>query len=51
MIFECQNYFEEKEVKLVAVEFTRYATFWRDQLNINGWKKGIRLIPTWKAMK
>jgi hypothetical protein len=35
MIFECQNYFEEKKVKLVAVEFTGYAIFWWDQLNIN----------------
>jgi hypothetical protein len=30
IIFECQNYLEEKKVKLVAVEFTGYATFWRD---------------------
>jgi hypothetical protein len=28
MIFECQNNFEEKKVKFVAVEFTGYAQFW-----------------------
>jgi hypothetical protein len=28
MIIECQNYFEEKKVKLVAVELFGYATFW-----------------------
>jgi hypothetical protein len=28
MIFKGQNYFEEKKVNLVAVEFTEYATFW-----------------------
>jgi hypothetical protein len=38
-------------VKLVAVEFTGYATFWRDQLNINRRKKGMQFVPTWEAMK
>jgi hypothetical protein len=35
MITEYQNYLEKKKVKLVVVEFTRYAMFWWDQLNIN----------------
>ena len=51
MIFECQNYSEEKKVKLAAVEFTGYRMFWWDQLNINRRKKGMRHIPTWEAMK
>jgi hypothetical protein len=40
-----------KKVNFEAVEFTEYATFWQDQLNINGRKKGIRLIHTWEALK
>ena len=29
-IFECHNYFEEKKVKLVVIEFTDYAIIWWD---------------------
>ena len=28
MIFDCHNYFEAKKVKLVALEFGRYALQW-----------------------
>ncbi|KAI3457182.1 hypothetical protein Pfo_013845 [Paulownia fortunei] len=32
MVFECHNYFENKKVKLAAIEFTDYAIIWWDQL-------------------
>jgi hypothetical protein len=35
MIFECQNHFEEKKMKLVAFEFIGYGKFWWDLLNKN----------------
>ena len=31
-MFDCHNYFEEKKVKLVVVEFTDYSSIWWDQL-------------------
>ena len=30
LIFECQNYFEEKKVKLAVIKFTDYAIIWWD---------------------
>ncbi|GKV10848.1 hypothetical protein SLEP1_g22158 [Rubroshorea leprosula] len=32
LVFDCHNYFEEKQVKLAAVEFTDYAMVWWDHL-------------------
>ena len=32
MVFDCHHYFEEKKVKLAAIEFTDYAIIWWDQL-------------------
>ena len=34
LVFDCHNYFEEKKVKLVAVEVTNYVVIWWDQLLI-----------------
>ena len=32
VVFDCHHYFEEKKVKLAAIEFTDYAIIWWDQL-------------------
>ena len=34
-VFDCQNYFETKKVKLAVIEFYEYAITWWDQLVIN----------------
>ncbi|CAA0843295.1 Unknown protein [Striga hermonthica] len=51
LIFECHNYFEEKKVKLDAIEFTDYAIVWWDQLTTNRRRYGERPISTWAEMK
>jgi len=33
-IFDCHSYFEQKKVKLVIIEFTKYALIWWDQIII-----------------
>ncbi|RVW19071.1 hypothetical protein CK203_087628 [Vitis vinifera] len=50
-IFECHNYFEEKKVKLVVIEFTDYAIIWWDQLVMNRRRNYERPIETWEEMK
>ena len=30
LVFNCHNYFEEKKVKLAAIEFTDYVVIWWD---------------------
>jgi hypothetical protein len=42
-IFDCHNYLEEKEVKLV-VEFTNYVIIWWDQLVLSKRRNHDRLI-------
>ena len=34
MVFYCHNYFENKKVKLLVIEFSDYAIVWWDQLGI-----------------
>ena len=34
-VFDCHNYSEEKNVKLTAIEFTKYASIWWDQFTIS----------------
>ena len=50
-IFECHNYSEEKNVKVVVIEFTNYAIIWWDQLVMNRRRNNERLIETWEKMK
>ncbi|RVW50081.1 hypothetical protein CK203_106827 [Vitis vinifera] len=50
-IFECHNYFEEKKVKLVVIEFTDYAIIWWDQVVMNRRRNYERSIETWEEMK
>ncbi|RDX76065.1 hypothetical protein CR513_43985, partial [Mucuna pruriens] len=50
-VFDCHNYSEEKKVKLVAVEFTDYASIWWDQFVNNRRRNGERPIHTWEDMK
>lgn len=45
----CHEYFEEKKVKLVAVEFTYYIVIWWDHLVLN--RNRGRLIDTQEEMK
>ncbi|KAH9724616.1 hypothetical protein KPL70_007553 [Citrus sinensis] len=51
LVFDCHNYFEEKKVKLSAVEFTDYAIIWWDQLVLSRRKNRERPISTWEDMK
>ncbi|KAJ4715133.1 Mutant gag-pol polyprotein [Melia azedarach] len=50
-VFDCRNYSEEKKVKLVAMEFTDYASIWWDQLVINRHKNRERPLQSWEEMK
>ena len=50
-IFECHNYSEEKNVKLVVIEFTDYAIIWWDQVVMNRRRNYERLIKTCEEMK
>ena len=50
-VFDCHNYFEEKKVKLVVVEFTDYASIWWDQLVTSRHRNGERPISIWEEMK
>ncbi|RDX72733.1 hypothetical protein CR513_47737, partial [Mucuna pruriens] len=45
-VFDCQNYSEEKKVKIAIVEFTNYASIWWDQFVINKHRNGERHIRT-----
>ena len=46
LVFYCHNYFENKKVKLDAIEFSDYAIVWWDQLGegigSQRWKQGKR---------
>ena len=49
-IFDCHNYSEAKEVKLVVIEFSDYAITWWDQLVISRWQNRESLVKTWDEM-
>ena len=51
LIFACHNYSEEKKVKLVVVEFSRYASIWWNQLTINRRRNLERPISTWQELR
>ena len=51
LIFECHNYFEEKKVKLAAIEFIDYAIIWWDQLVMSRRRNHERPTETWEEMK
>ena len=51
LIFDCQNYSEEKKVKLTTIEFTQYAMVWWDQMVTRRRRSGERPISTWEEMK
>ena len=51
LVFDCHNYFEEKKVKLAAVEFTNYVIIWWDQLVLSRRRNRERLINIWEEMK
>lgn len=51
LIFSCNNYFEEKKVRLNAVEFSNHASIWWDELNKNRRRNGEAPISTWEEMK
>lgn len=50
-IFNYHNYFEEKNVQLVVVEFTDYTSIWWNQLVKNRRRCGEQPDHTWKVMK
>ena len=49
--FDCHNYFENKKVRLVAIEFSNYAIVWWDQLVLNRRMKREPVVETWEEMK
>ncbi|KAJ9536534.1 hypothetical protein OSB04_un000286 [Centaurea solstitialis] len=51
LIFDCNNYSEDKKVKLAAIEFTEYAIVWWDQVVTNRRRYGERPISSWNEMK
>ena len=51
LIFDCQNYSEEKKVKLAVVEFQDYALVWWDQLVTSKRRNYERPIDTWDDLK
>lgn len=50
-VFDCQNYSEQKKVKLAVVEFLDYALIWWDQLVTTRRRYNERPIDTWGEMK
>lgn len=49
--FECQNYTEEKKVKLVAIEFSEYAVNWWKQIMHKIRHTGMAPVTSWYEMK
>ena len=50
-VFDYHNYFEEKKVKLVVLEFIDYASILWDQLVTSRCRNGERPISGWAEMK
>ncbi|KAH9704946.1 Endonuclease [Citrus sinensis] len=44
LVFDCHNYFEEKKVKLAAVEFTDYAIIWELHQRLQSLTQGSRSV-------
>ena len=51
LVFYCHNYFKNKKVKLVAIEFLDYAIVWWDQIVLNKRRKREPTVETWEEMK
>src|SRR5690606_41021462 len=51
LVFECQNYTEEKKVKLVATEFSGYAINWWEQIIHKRRHTGMTPVTSWYEMK
>jgi len=51
MIFDIDMYSEEKNVKLVVVEFTDYAMVWWERLVVERRRNKERPVSTWKELK
>ncbi|RDX76488.1 hypothetical protein CR513_43516, partial [Mucuna pruriens] len=45
-VFDCNNYFEEKKVKLAIVKFTNYASIWREQFI---WRKAYSYMGRYEV--
>jgi len=43
-IFDCHSYSEQKKVKLVIIEFTKYALIWWNQIVISTRRNGEQLV-------
>ena len=50
-IFDCHTYLEERNIKLVVVEFTDYVISWWDKFILSGRRNHKRPIDTWDEMK
>ena len=51
MVFNCQNYSDDKKVKLAALEFSDYALIWWDELVKSRRRNGELPIASWEEMK
>ncbi|XP_043809052.1 uncharacterized protein LOC122722418 [Manihot esculenta] len=51
MVFNCQNYSDDKKVKLAALEFSDYALIWWDELVKSRRRNGELPIASWDEMK
>jgi hypothetical protein len=51
MIFYIHRYSEEKNVKLVVVEFTNYAMVWWERLVVERRRNRERPVSTWEGLK
>jgi len=45
-IFDCHNYSDAKEIKLVVIEFTDYVIVWWDKLVLSRRRDGERPVKT-----
>lgn len=50
-VFDCQNYFESKKIRLVVTEFDGYALHWWDQVVITRCKTGETKVSSWFELK
>ena len=51
LVFDCHNYSKNKNVKLVVIGFSDYATVWWDQLVLNMRRNREPAVETWEEMK
>jgi hypothetical protein len=51
MIFDIDMYSEEKNIKLVVVEFTDYVMVWWERLVVERRRNRERSVSTWKELK